>query len=139
MITRSHAPLGDFPVTAPRLGRRNAIFWQPDEDALILEMTAMYGTRWSVIATHLPHRTDSAVRNRFMRIQHGIKKTAASPESCYRCRQCGQLKRGHTCTARPGAGVQAPQYDVPIDILWELLTDATDATEATEATCASSP
>lgn len=113
-----HAPRGKFTRTPLRHDRRIVRHWSPDEDALILKMVSAYGRSWFDIATHLPQRTDNAVRNRFMRITQGVLKLAKRPESCYVCSRCGQLKRGHTCSARANVGVEAPLAESAIDLVW---------------------
>ncbi len=73
---------------------------------LIQQMVATYGPRWSSIASHLPGRTDNAVRNRFWRMHTGdVRRSVARLGEGYLCRACGAPKRGHTCSARPKAGL----------------------------------
>ena len=43
--------------------------WQPFEDATIRSMVARVGSRWSLIASLLPGRSEDAVRNRYHRLQ----------------------------------------------------------------------
>ena len=38
--------------------------WSPEEDAAIQEMMRKHGNKWTLIAKHLPGRSDNAVRNR---------------------------------------------------------------------------
>ncbi len=119
---RFKVPHGEFEETPLHLDRADVRYWTPDEDVLILEMVAVYGRKWHAISSHLPRRTDSGVRNRFLRIMHGLDKVTTVPESCYKCRQCGQLKRGHTCNVRPAAGIQMPQVsqcDTTLDVFWQ--------------------
>jgi hypothetical protein len=97
-------------------------FWRPDEDILIQKMVELYGYCWQRIASHLPGRTDNAVRNRFWRMQRG-----ASPKERvgYTCRSCGVAKRGHTCVARPDAGVVAQTFvdDVVVGVYLSSLVE----------------
>jgi len=39
--------------------------WSPEEDALLVRLCKEIGNRWSLIATHLPGRTEGQVKNRF--------------------------------------------------------------------------
>jgi hypothetical protein len=39
--------------------------WKPEEDDLIVSLLKQVGNRWSLIATHLPGRTEGQVKNRF--------------------------------------------------------------------------
>lgn len=43
--------------------------WTPEEDALIEEGVRRFGCKWRQIASSLPGRSDSSVRNRWMRLQ----------------------------------------------------------------------
>merc|ERR1711965_198914 len=56
---------------------------------------------WSKIASHLPGRTDNGVRNRWNRMERAqVLRKARGPAAGYRCRRCGEPKRGHICAAR---------------------------------------
>lgn len=48
--------------------------WAGHEDEAILEMVVRHGPRWSKIAEDLPGRSVASVRNRYLRIQKGVKK-----------------------------------------------------------------
>ncbi|KAI9068020.1 hypothetical protein FKP32DRAFT_1588049 [Trametes sanguinea] len=39
--------------------------WTPEEDQLLLSLYAIHGTKWSVIARHIPGRTDDACSKRY--------------------------------------------------------------------------
>jgi len=39
--------------------------WKPKEDDLVLSLLKQVGNRWSLIATHLPGRTEGQVKNRY--------------------------------------------------------------------------
>ena len=65
--------------------------WRATDDELILECVERYGPRWSKIALELPGRSVASVRNRYLRIQKGMKK-----------RLEGSAKnRCHACAPRP--------------------------------------
>ena len=74
--------------------------WAQEEDLLILHLVAQMGKKWSQIANNLPGRTDNGVRNRWNRLEKAqmIRKQHGT-EHGYRCRRCGQPKRGHICPA----------------------------------------
>lgn len=42
--------------------------WTPEEDALLLQTVAKYGTKWSIVKTHFPLRTDVNIKNRYARL-----------------------------------------------------------------------
>ena len=120
------APRGAFARTPPNHSKRDAAPWALDEDQLILEMVAVFGRRWQAIASHLPRRTDNAVRNRFERLVAGARHAvgAADPVRRYLCTKCGRWKRGHVCTARRNAGVQVPwAIDPSLDDFWQELRE----------------
>ena len=71
--------------------------WEPEEDRLIIELLATIGPRWSKIVKALPGRTISSIRNRWQRIDKGLKMREEGHESKNRCNICGQPKRGHVC------------------------------------------
>jgi len=75
--------------------------WTVEEDLFILQLVEQHGKRWSKIAAHLPGRTDNGVRNRWNRMERAqlIKKNRGVSAG-YRCRRCGEPKRGHICAAR---------------------------------------
>jgi len=39
--------------------------WKPEEDDLVVTLLKQVGNRWSLIATHLPGRTEGQVKNRY--------------------------------------------------------------------------
>jgi len=55
--------------------------WTPEEDALIEEGVRRFGCKWRQIASSLPGRSDSSVRNRWMRLQkeHASERGALQP------------------------------------------------------------
>lgn len=86
--------------------------WSMEEDLFIMDQVEKFGKRWSKIAAQMPGRTDNGVRNRWNRMEKAQNlRDVRGPRYGYRCRRCGQPKRGHTCAA---------------------LSTAADATEATD-------
>eukprot|EP00299_Pterocystis_sp_00344_P012809 c6202_g1_i1.p1 GENE.c6202_g1_i1~~c6202_g1_i1.p1 ORF type:complete len:186 (+),score=26.68 c6202_g1_i1:48-605(+) len=59
--------------------------WTVEEDKLAHELIQKFGYRWSVVASHIPGRTDVSVKNRFGRFQsergrsESSSQTASSP------------------------------------------------------------
>jgi len=77
-----------------------AVAWSVEEDLLIIRLYDEHGRRWAKIASQLPGRTDNGVRNRWNRMaQAQTQRVKLGPEHGYRCRRCGQPKRGHICAA----------------------------------------
>ena len=79
--------------------------WTVEEDLLILKLVEQHGKRWSRIAQELTGRTDNGVRNRWNRMEKAQASKATG--SGYRCRRCGQPKRGHICSALTSGGAPA--------------------------------
>jgi hypothetical protein len=81
-------------------GKKEVPMWTVEEDLLILQLVEHHGKRWSKIAAHLPGRTDNGVRNRWNRMEKAqTLRHRHGAEHGYRCRRCGQPKRGHICAA----------------------------------------
>ena len=74
--------------------------WDPEEDEVIMSMVDELGPKWAIIVRHLPGRTVSSVRNRYQRIQKGIKLRESGVHIKNKCHACGEPKRGHICKAR---------------------------------------
>mmetsp|Transcript_29727 Transcript_29727/g.70095 ORF Transcript_29727/g.70095 Transcript_29727/m.70095 type:complete len:229 (-) Transcript_29727:207-893(-) len=81
--------------------------WAGHEDEAILEMVVRHGPRWSKIAEDLPGRSVASVRNRYLRIQKGVKKRSEGTAK-NRCHACGQMKLGHVCHAKVAAAIPGP-------------------------------
>lgn len=80
--------------------KKDVPMWTVEEDLLILQLVERHGKRWSKIAAHLPERTDNGVRNRWNRMERAqVLRQSRGPDAGYRCRRCGQPKRGHICAA----------------------------------------
>ena len=85
--------------------------WTFEEDGFILNMVEQHGKRWSMIASCLPGRSDNSVRNRYNRMEQAqsLREMRGVRPGGYRCRRCGQPKRGHTCRlAAPANGNEPP-------------------------------
>ena len=54
--------------------------WTAEEDRLIEEGVRRFGCKWRQIATALPGRSDSSIRNRWMRLQKERTVVRASPQ-----------------------------------------------------------
>ena len=67
--------------------------WSPQEDTLIEEGVRRYGCRWRQIAAALPGRSDSSVRNRWMRMLKDQQATKL---------QTDELRADGTLRALPG-------------------------------------
>jgi len=74
--------------------------WTVEEDLKFLKLVEKHGKRWSKIAMQLPGRTDNGVRNRWNRMEKAqAQRMQNGVDNGYRCRRCGQPKRGHICAA----------------------------------------
>ena len=97
--------------TEPNYNKKDVPMWTVEEDLLILQLVEQHGKRWSKIAAHLPGRTDNGVRNRWNRMERAqLLKKSRGPAAGYRCRRCGEPKRGHICAARMMLS-EAPEGD----------------------------
>jgi len=76
----------------------------PEEDQMLNTLVETEGPRWKAIAEAMTAatpdapRTAAMVRNRFLRVQKG-KKEAEQGKARNKCGLCGQLKKGHVCSA----------------------------------------
>jgi len=74
------------------------------EDQMLNKLVETEGPRWKAIAEAMTAttpdapRTAAMVRNRFLRVQKG-KKEAEQGKARNKCGLCGQLKKGHVCSA----------------------------------------
>ena len=103
----SHKVSGSYSrMLEPADEKKDVAMWAQEEDLLILKLVGEIGKRWSTIAAQLPGRTDNGVRNRFNRMEKAQElKSTRRADAGYRCRRCGQPKRGHICAAlTQGAG-----------------------------------
>ena len=76
--------------------------WEPEEDDALKTAIAKHGTRWKNVARDVleqtgAERTVAMCRNRYLRIQAGLRQAALNPTTNNRCTACGQFKKGHTC------------------------------------------
>jgi len=96
----------------PNYSKKDVPMWTVEEDLLILQLVDQHGKKWSKIAAHLPGRTDNGVRNRWNRMEraHVIKQRRPAGAG-YRCRRCGEPKRGHICAARVLGLFDEPEGD----------------------------
>mmetsp|Transcript_35128 Transcript_35128/g.77310 ORF Transcript_35128/g.77310 Transcript_35128/m.77310 type:complete len:438 (-) Transcript_35128:582-1895(-) len=82
--------------------------WHQWEDDLIMRLVRELGMRWRSISAKLPGHSDDDVRNRYHRLLRALKQKEESknddspgkPE--YKCSKCGQPKRHHECSWKPG-------------------------------------
>jgi len=85
----------------PNYSKKDVPMWHVEEDLLILQLVEQHGKKWAKIAAHLPGRTDNGVRNRWNRMERAqVIKSRRPAGAGYRCRRCGEPKRGHICAAR---------------------------------------
>ena len=93
---RSHSPSASF------MRHDKMAAWAGHEDEAILESVLRNGPRWSRVVEDIPGRSIASVRNRYLRIQRGLKM-----------RSEGVAKnRCHACT-RPLPPVTAPCRPLP--------------------------
>ena len=110
--------------------------WQPEEDRRIIELLSEFGPRWSVIVDHLPGRTISSVRNRWLRIDKGRRMQEAGIEAKKKCKRCNLPKAGHVCFERMAEiAVDTKSHDTPMllnlaDVVANIFDGDSPLTEA---------
>ena len=110
--------------------KKDVPMWTVEEDLLILQLVEQHGKRWSKIASHLPGRTDNGVRNRWNRMERAqVLRQKRGPAAGYRCRRCGEPKRGHICAARTmGEQPEGDELTMKAALLTELSANAMSTT-----------
>ena len=79
--------------------------WMAREDEKILSLVATEGPKWSKIALELPGRSVASVRNRYLRIQKGVKKRAEGTAK-NRCHACERRSAPHISQRNPALPAQ---------------------------------
>lgn len=74
--------------------------WSAHEDALILDGVRRFGCKWRVIAAQLPNRSDSSVRNRYVRLQTMARR---APEGLAGGEAAGGVEGDGCIAQRPAA------------------------------------
>ena len=55
--------------------------WTPEEDYLLISLYSMHGQKWSVIARHIPGRTDDACSKRYREaLDPSLKRDEWTPD-----------------------------------------------------------
>ena len=75
---------------------------------MLLNAVRAHGKKWRMISALIPGRTEAMCRNRFTRMEAPERtemKGWSEPRN--KCNACGQLKKGHTCTAKAGLVVNS--------------------------------
>ena len=117
----------------PNYSKKDVPMWTVEEDLLILQLVEEHGKKWSKIASHLPGRTDNGVRNRWNRMERAqVLRKHRGPAAGYRCRRCGEPKRGHICAARSIGDevLEGEELHVKAAALTELSAQAMEAIPA---------
>lgn len=118
----------------------------PEEDQMLNKLVETDGPRWKAIAEAMTAatpdapRTAAMVRNRFLRVQKG-KKEAEQGKARNKCGLCGQLKKGHVCSADKSRTTNNKEEATPAtqQPQHQESTASTAAAAADAATAAPSP
>jgi len=107
------------------------------EDQMLNKLVETEGPRWKAIAEAMTAttpdapRTAAMVRNRFLRVQKG-KKEAEQGKARNKCGLCGQLKKGHVCSAdKNRTVVDAPNSTLTLTSSPAAAVTATTSVSAT--------
>lgn len=85
-----------YPKVPNKSKRKEDIrFFTHEEDQVLMDHVLNFGTTWVECANKIPLRTPNSVRNRYNRLMK-----AQLSSKIYKCRLCGESKRGHICKAR---------------------------------------
>lgn len=108
--------------------------WLPIEDEKLLEALEKHGPQWKKIAQEMSvlgtKRTTAMCRNRHQRIRAPTRPGQAGRN---RCKRCGQVKRGHTCTVAEDPTVTSSSPPTPL-LLDAPMADAPAAAAAVDGT-----
>ena len=89
--------------------------WLAEEDHALRNAVEKHGTSWKKIEydlSRLGYRRSTAMcRNRYQRM---CAPSQEGKEGRNRCKRCGQIKRGHTCTAETPVVTQRPAGVAPM-------------------------
>jgi hypothetical protein len=89
--------------------------WLAEEDHALRNAVETHGTSWKKIEYDLSrlgyHRSTAMCRNRYQRM---CAPSQEGKEGRNRCKRCGQIKRGHTCTAETPVVTHRPARDAPM-------------------------
>lgn len=98
------------PSALPNHSGAGGSFWTPTQDDLLLAAIEKHGPKWKAVAEDVsPNCTSAMARNRFQRMRAPLEGKPGRN----RCKKCGQVKRGHTCTADNGASGEGRRLVAP--------------------------
>ena len=85
--------INDNNIIKENINKKNSLSkqWSYNDNMILLNHIKIYGNKWKTIS-QLMNKTESQVRNRYMRIIKGQNLIGKN-----KCKKCNMIKKGHNC------------------------------------------
>lgn len=89
------------------MGRSDGVAFSSEDDSLLFSLLSEHGMQWKVVLkmynrnTLATKRSYSSLRNRYQRVDRQKRLLERGQlRAINRCRECGEMKRGHICRGK---------------------------------------